>query len=138
MFWLRNETINIQLHTRIWRPGIYCIFCNFHAVYFYFQRIYAAQLPNSADWTTFGYSLSGGMDLDDNTYPDVLVGSYEVDKVALLRTRPIIYLHSNITVRPDKLNMSANTEKRCEYDGTAWYCVQIKLCLRYTAEPAER
>ena len=108
------------------------------SIFIFSQRIYAAQLPNSVDWTTFGYSLSGGMDLDDNTYPDVLVGSYEVDKVALLRTRPIIYLHSNITVRPDKLNMSANTEKRCEYDGTAWYCVQIKLCLRYTAEPAER
>ena len=78
------------------------------------------------------------MDLDDNTYPDILVGSYDVDKVALLRTRPIIYLHSKITVSPEKLNMSADSQKECEYDGTAWYCVQLKLCLRYTAEPAER
>lgn len=95
-------------------------------------------MPNSDDWTTFGYSLSGGTDLDDNTYPDLLVGSYEVDKVALLRTRPIIYLHSKVTVNPDKLNMSGGSQKECEYDGVLRYCVQLKLCLRYTAEPAER
>lgn len=102
------------------------------------QRIYASELPNSDDWTTFGYSLSGGIDLDDNTYPDILVGSFDVDKVALLRTRPIIYLHSNVTVHPDKLNMSSVTGKECEYDRVLKYCVQLKLCLRYTAEPAER
>ena len=78
------------------------------------------------------------MDLDNNTYPDILVGSYDVDKVALLRTRPIINLHSNVTVHPDKLNMSSSSEKECEYDGVLRYCVQLKLCLRYTAEPAER
>uniref|UniRef100_A0AAY4A536 Integrin alpha-2 domain-containing protein n=1 Tax=Denticeps clupeoides TaxID=299321 RepID=A0AAY4A536_9TELE len=45
---------------------------------------------------TFGYSLSGGMDMDGNKYPDVLVGSLD-DRVALLRARPVIHLSRNFT-----------------------------------------
>lgn len=33
---------------------------------------------------TFGYSLSGQMDVDDNFYPDLLVGSLS-DHIVLLR-----------------------------------------------------
>uniref|UniRef100_A0AAQ4PAM8 Integrin alpha-2 domain-containing protein n=1 Tax=Gasterosteus aculeatus aculeatus TaxID=481459 RepID=A0AAQ4PAM8_GASAC len=49
---------------------------------------------------TFGYSLSGGVDVDGNKYPDLLVGSLD-DTVALLRTRPVIHLNKTIKVSPD-------------------------------------
>ncbi len=38
----------------------------------------------SPGFRTFGYSLSGGLDVDGNKYPDLLVGSLD-DSVALLR-----------------------------------------------------
>ncbi|KAL4222473.1 Integrin alpha [Mactra antiquata] len=102
------------------------------------QRIYAKDIKKSSAWQTFGYSLSGGLDLDGNTYPDLLIGSYMEDKVALLRTRPIISLHSKVTVTPDKLNMSTDAQRQCSHNKEKWYCVVVKLCLRYTAEPVER
>ncbi|KAK3590412.1 hypothetical protein CHS0354_022534 [Potamilus streckersoni] len=100
------------------------------------QRISAKDIPGGP-WTTFGYSLSGGLDMDNNSYPDLLVGAYEVDKVALLRTRPIINLISNITVSPNSINMTDT--KVCLADGVRdKFCVEIKVCLRFTAEPVER
>ncbi|XP_052246976.1 integrin alpha-6-like isoform X2 [Dreissena polymorpha] len=102
------------------------------------QRIFAEDLATATGWTAFGYSLSGGMDLDDNTYPDLLVGSYSDNKVALLRTRPIVKLHSKINVTPDRLNMSHSAQRKCIIDQLKYYCVEIQLCLRYTAEPVER
>lgn len=38
----------------------------------------------SPGFRTFGYSLSGGLDVDGNKYPDLLVGSLD-DTIALLR-----------------------------------------------------
>lgn len=39
----------------------------------------------SSSLTTFGFSLSGGQDLDDNLYTDLVVGAYESDVVYLFR-----------------------------------------------------
>jgi hypothetical protein len=35
--------------------------------------------------STFGFSVSGGMDLDENEYPDLVVGAYEADTAVYLR-----------------------------------------------------
>ncbi|KAF7645376.1 hypothetical protein LDENG_00205550 [Lucifuga dentata] len=58
---------------------------------------------------TFGYSLSGGHDVDGNTYPDLLVGSLD-DAVALLRTRPAIHLSQSLKASPEFID--PNT---CDY-----------------------
>lgn len=40
---------------------------------------------SNGGFKTFGYSISGGLDVDSNNYPDVVVGSLD-DRVALLRS----------------------------------------------------
>ena len=54
------------------------------------QRIYAADLQTARPLSSFGYTLSGGLDMDENGYPDLAVGSFGVNKALILRTRPII------------------------------------------------
>ena len=51
-----------------------------------------ANAPNafSSSLATFGSSLDGGMDMDENGYPDLLVGAYDSAHVVALRSRPII------------------------------------------------
>lgn len=63
---------------------------------------------------TFGYSLSGGMDLDQNGYPDLLIGAYESDAVIFIRSRPIIELRS--TIQPNNLKIDPTKEDLCRKD----------------------
>lgn len=35
--------------------------------------------------STFGFSLSGGVDMDENQYPDLIVGAYESDTAVFLK-----------------------------------------------------
>ncbi|XP_035795745.1 integrin alpha-PS1-like isoform X2 [Anopheles albimanus] len=58
------------------------------------QLIDPQDFQQSAPWQTFGSSLAGNYDLDGNSYPDLIVGSYGSDRVAALLSRPIINIRT--------------------------------------------
>uniref|UniRef100_F7CI35 Integrin subunit alpha 3 n=1 Tax=Monodelphis domestica TaxID=13616 RepID=F7CI35_MONDO len=71
--------------------------------------------------TTFGYSLSGRLDVDENSYPDLLVGSL-ADRIVLLRARPVInILNKTLAVRPTMLDPTHCTPTSC----------QVEVCFAY-------
>ncbi|KAE8284387.1 Integrin alpha-3 CD49 antigen-like family member C Galactoprotein B3 [Larimichthys crocea] len=72
---------------------------------------------------TFGYSINGGMDMDDNSYPDILVGSLD-DRIALLRARPVIQLTNTFEVEPRIVD--PNT---CPGDTP---CITATVCMTFT------
>lgn len=39
----------------------------------------------ASDITTFGFSVSGSLDLDGNDYPDMIVGAYNSDAAFFFR-----------------------------------------------------
>uniref|UniRef100_A0A6I8P434 Integrin subunit alpha 7 n=1 Tax=Ornithorhynchus anatinus TaxID=9258 RepID=A0A6I8P434_ORNAN len=80
--------------------------------------------------TTFGYSLSGGLDVDGNDYPDLLVGSL-ADTVALFRARPVLHVTHNISLSPLAIDLEVPS---CA-DGHG-VCVDIRVCFSYVAAPA--
>ena len=51
------------------------------------------------DLSTFGSSLSGGMDMDKNGYPDLLIGAYQSNMAFVLRSRPIIDITTSVDDR---------------------------------------
>uniref|UniRef100_A0A8C4W4A9 Integrin subunit alpha 7 n=1 Tax=Gopherus evgoodei TaxID=1825980 RepID=A0A8C4W4A9_9SAUR len=55
---------------------------------------------------TFGYSLSGGLDVDGNLYPDLLVGSLS-DSVVLYRARPVIHVSKNVSLSPQNIDLES-------------------------------
>uniref|UniRef100_A0A8C6NFB9 Uncharacterized protein n=1 Tax=Melopsittacus undulatus TaxID=13146 RepID=A0A8C6NFB9_MELUD len=75
-----------------------------------------------ASMQTFGYSLSGGLDVDGNSYPDLLVGSL-AERIVLLRARPVInILNKTFTVTPSKVDPA-----RC----TPESCITVTVCFSY-------
>ncbi|XP_028329036.1 integrin alpha-6-like [Gouania willdenowi] len=81
--------------------------------------------PLGVKW--FGYSLAGNMDLDENSYPDVAVGSLS-DAVFIFRTRPVINIKKTIKFTPTKIDLN---NKNC---GNT-FCLTVEACFTYTANP---
>ena len=79
----------------------WCVFC-------LLQVLKAEDVPGLAP-LTFGYSLSGGIDMDQNDYPDLLVGAYEDDRVFLIRSRPIIGILTRVQPEENLKNIDPNT-----------------------------
>ncbi|KAI5641647.1 integrin alpha domain-containing protein [Phthorimaea operculella] len=101
----------------------------------YSQAITAEEMAPGL--TTFGFSLSGGVDLDDNYYPDLAVGAYKSDSVVFLKTRPVVNMKSKIKFITDNSGSGSRTisltNKGCRLaNGTQVVCAKLKFCLNYT------
>ena len=93
------------------------------------QVIYAEDLREPG-LNTFGFSLSGGLDLDGNEYPDLLVGAYASDRVIHLRSRPVVNVSASLRVESENLSLE---DKQCTLsDNSSVSCVSINMCMQYT------
>lgn len=96
------------------------------------QVIYAESIPrDGANLRAFGFSLSGGMDVDGNFYPDLLVGDYLADRVVYLKTRPVVNVTTSLTFQPEYFNLD---DKNCPlpHSNTSVPCITVTYCLKYT------
>ena len=64
---------------------------------------------------TFGSSISGGVDLDDNSYPDIMIGSYSSSVAVTLLARPIINFKTDVkgelsNIDPSKQGCAADPD----------------------------
>ncbi|XP_070694235.1 integrin alpha-5-like [Pempheris klunzingeri] len=90
----------------------------------------SGQWASSSFPASFGFALRGNRDLDQNGYPDLIVGAFGVDKAVLYRARPIVSASATLTVQP---TMFSQEEKTCQlFTGNqtiAVSCVSIGFCL---------
>lgn len=49
------------------------------------QVIYAEDVHGTQHMSTFGFSVAGGIDLDGNMYPDMVVGAYDSNKAIVFK-----------------------------------------------------
>ncbi|XP_062510737.1 integrin alpha-V-like isoform X2 [Corticium candelabrum] len=81
---------------------------------------------------SFGYALTSAVDIDDNKYPDLLIGAYLSESAVLLRTRPIVIVNSSLTADPDVIDLY---KPNCHYDGKNTSCFNLSLCLSFQVKP---
>uniref|UniRef100_A0A671S2E4 Integrin alpha-5-like n=1 Tax=Sinocyclocheilus anshuiensis TaxID=1608454 RepID=A0A671S2E4_9TELE len=75
---------------------------------------------------SFGYALRGGKDLDNNGYPDLIVGAFGADAAVLYRSRPIVNTSATLTVNPTMINPE---EKVCTISRGNEILVNLSFCL---------
>lgn len=98
------------------------------------QIISAESIKNDGSQLhAFGYAISGGLDLDGNSYPDILVGDYASDRAILLRARPVINVTSSLTFQPEHFNLDDKTCILNLPDGTTTSvpCITVQYCTMY-------
>ncbi|XP_073863169.1 integrin alpha-7 isoform X6 [Macaca fascicularis] len=79
---------------------------------------------------SFGYSLSGSLDMDGNQYPDLLVGSL-ADTVVLFRARPVLHVSHEVSIAPRSIDLE---QPNCA--GGHSVCVDLRVCFSYIAVPS--
>uniref|UniRef100_A0A8C7EG73 Integrin subunit alpha 2b n=1 Tax=Nothoprocta perdicaria TaxID=30464 RepID=A0A8C7EG73_NOTPE len=80
----------------------------------------------------FGFALRGASDLDGNGYPDLLVGAFGADRVAVYRGQPVAVLRARLTL-PDGLNPE---KQECSVPGsdTRLNCFPVLLCVSVSGQ----
>uniref|UniRef100_A0A8C9Z7G6 Integrin, alpha V n=1 Tax=Sander lucioperca TaxID=283035 RepID=A0A8C9Z7G6_SANLU len=84
---------------------------------------------------SFGYSMTGNTDIDQNGYPDLIVGVFGADKAVLYRARPVISVNATLDMAPQIINPE---EKTCTLPGTTTLvsCFKVKYCLKASGRGA--
>uniref|UniRef100_A0A8C2HRG7 Integrin alpha 4 n=1 Tax=Cyprinus carpio TaxID=7962 RepID=A0A8C2HRG7_CYPCA len=93
------------------------------------QRITGSLLGNN--FRMFGQSVSGGVDVDSNNYPDVAVGAFLSDSAVVFRTRPVLKVDA-VMLLPESLNRSI---AQCTENGLPAVCVKVEVCFRVGGKP---
>uniref|UniRef100_A0A8C9F807 Integrin subunit alpha 9 n=1 Tax=Pavo cristatus TaxID=9049 RepID=A0A8C9F807_PAVCR len=78
----------------------------------------------------FGQSISGGVDMDGNGYPDMTVGAFLSDHVVLLRSRPVITMDISIFL-PASINITA---PQCHDSLQPVNCLNVTACFRFSGK----
>ncbi|XP_062302533.1 integrin alpha-V [Osmerus eperlanus] len=84
---------------------------------------------------SFGYAMSGGTDIDQNGYPDLIVGAFGADRAVLYRARPVISVNATLDISPQILNPE---DRSCTLPGTSTRvsCFKVKYCLKASGKGA--
>ncbi|XP_029596404.1 integrin alpha-4 isoform X1 [Salmo trutta] len=91
----------------------------------YFSQRIAGSVLGSA-FKMFGQSVSGGIDVDENDYPDVAVGAFLSDSAVVLRSRAVVVVEATILLPP-----SVNrTHALCTENGQPAICLKTTVCFQ--------
>uniref|UniRef100_A0A671LTC5 Integrin alpha-8-like n=1 Tax=Sinocyclocheilus anshuiensis TaxID=1608454 RepID=A0A671LTC5_9TELE len=76
----------------------------------------------------FGFSMRGVTDVDDNGYPDLIIGAWGASKVATYRAQAVVRTQARVSFFPDLLNPE---DKFCQLHQSSTFitCFIIMACI---------
>uniref|UniRef100_A0AAY3ZX65 Integrin alpha-2 domain-containing protein n=1 Tax=Denticeps clupeoides TaxID=299321 RepID=A0AAY3ZX65_9TELE len=100
------------------------------------SQVLRGSWPSSGSPPGFGFTLRGDGDIDNNHYPDLIVGAFGVGKAVVYRARPVVTINAHLILTPRVLNPD---EKSCRLPdtGTMAACLQMAVCIQMSALQTE-
>ncbi|KAG7279525.1 hypothetical protein CRUP_034626 [Coryphaenoides rupestris] len=91
------------------------------------QELRAATGPAAGMLPGYGFTLRGGHDLDNNHYPDLIVGAFGVAEVSVYRARAVVSVDAGMVLTPKILNPD---DRQCRLPDTNFLvtCLKVKVC----------
>ncbi|XP_047454011.1 integrin alpha-8 [Mugil cephalus] len=90
------------------------------------QELRAARTP-SGGLPGYGFTLRGGQDLDNNQYPDLIVGAFGSGEVSAYRSRAVVSVEASMVLTPRILNPD---DRQCHLPQTDIMvtCLKVEVC----------
>ncbi|XP_033497444.1 integrin alpha-8 [Epinephelus lanceolatus] len=90
------------------------------------QELKAAGTP-SGSLPGYGFTLRGGQDLDNNQYPDLIVGAFGAGEVSVYRSRAVVSVEAAMILTPRILNPD---DRQCHLPETDIMvtCLKVDVC----------
>lgn len=97
------------------------------------QKIFASYFQNDLNSIIigFGQSLSGGMDMDNNKYPDFAIGAFKSNTVFVIKTYPIINITTHVSNIDSLQSIDQNTQNCMNITNEP--CLQLEICFKLNA-----
>ncbi|XP_076869244.1 integrin alpha-8 [Brachyhypopomus gauderio] len=77
----------------------------------------------------FGFTLRGDSDLDNNQYPDLIVGAFGAGKVVVYRARPVVTVDAELILTPRILNPEDRSCRLPDSDAMVT-CMRVDICAK--------
>ncbi|XP_045901950.1 integrin alpha-8 [Micropterus dolomieu] len=90
------------------------------------QELRAARTPSDS-LLGYGFTLRGGQDLDNNQYPDLIVGAFGAGEVTVYRSRAVVSVEAAMILTPRILNPD---DRQCHLPETDIMvtCLNVDVC----------
>ncbi|XP_055615855.1 integrin alpha-PS2 isoform X2 [Toxorhynchites rutilus septentrionalis] len=95
------------------------------------QVILAEDISGVSRISTFGFSVAGGIDLDGNQYPDMVVGAYETDKALVFKSRPVAVMEASALFETENKLISLEDRNCTLRDQKQVPCTVVNSCMKY-------
>ncbi|CAI5662493.1 unnamed protein product [Oreochromis niloticus] len=90
------------------------------------QELRAAHAPSDS-LPGFGFTLRGGQDVDNNQYPDLIVGAFGAGKVSVYRSQAVVSVEAEMILTPKILNPD---DRQCHLPqmNIMVTCLKVDVC----------
>ena len=85
----------------------------------------------------FGFSLAGGLDLDGNKYPDLIVGAPNSGQTVYFRSRPVVRVDAQIRLETTDSLINPEWTNCTLGSGFKVACFTVEGCLKYEGEAVD-